>query len=59
LAATGNCSAISGLGDPYLPFRDVMEMLTGDVETRWLAGTISRDHARRLWGALPVVIPAL
>ena len=59
LVARGNCSAISGLGDPYLPFRDVMAMLTGDVESRWLAGTISRDHARRLWGALPVVIPAL
>jgi DNA-binding SARP family transcriptional activator/tetratricopeptide (TPR) repeat protein len=59
LVARGNCSAISGLGDPYLPFRDVMAMLTGDVETRWLAGTISRDHARRLWGALPVVVSAL
>ena len=59
LVARGNCSAISGVGDPYLPFRDVMAMLTGDVEARWLAGTISRDHARRLWEALPVVIPAL
>jgi adenylate cyclase len=59
LVARGNCSAISGAGDPYLPFRDVMAMLTGDVETRWQAGAISRDHARRLWGALPVVMPAL
>jgi adenylate cyclase len=59
LVAKGNCSAISGVGDPYLPFRDVMAMLTGDVESRWQAGTISRDHARRLWGALPVVMPAL
>ena len=59
LVARGNCSAIAGVGDPYLPFREVMAMLTGDVESRWLAGTISRDHARRLWGALPVVIPAL
>jgi adenylate cyclase len=59
LVAKGNCSAISGAGDPYLPFREVMAMLTGDVESRWQAGTISRDHARRLWGALPVVMPAL
>ena len=59
LVAKGNCSAISGVGDPYLPFRDVMAMLTGDLESRWWSGSISRDHARRLWGALPVVIPAL
>jgi adenylate cyclase len=59
LIASGNCNAYSGLGDPYLPFRDVMEMLTGDVEARWDAGVISRDHAQRLWAALPLVVQAL
>jgi len=59
LVASGNCNAYSGLGDPYLPFRDVMAMLTGDVEARWDAGAISRDHARRLWTALPLVVQAL
>jgi len=59
LVAAGNCSAISGVGDPYLPFRDVLAMLTGDLENRWSSGFVSRDHARRLWDALPVVIPAL
>ncbi|UCD42962.1 MAG: tetratricopeptide repeat protein, partial [Chloroflexota bacterium] len=47
------------MGDPYLPFRDILAMLTGDVESRWNAGTITRDHARRLWTALPLVIEAL
>ncbi|MBM3134701.1 MAG: tetratricopeptide repeat protein [Chloroflexi bacterium] len=59
LVAKGNCSAISGVGDPYLPFRDVMAMLSGDLENRWAAGAISRAHARRLWAALPAVLPAL
>ncbi|MBN1400188.1 MAG: AAA family ATPase [Anaerolineae bacterium] len=59
LVASGNCEAYSGVGDPYLPFRDVMGMLTGDVEARWDAGAITRDHARRLWAALPLVVQAL
>ncbi|MFN2129448.1 MAG: BTAD domain-containing putative transcriptional regulator [Anaerolineae bacterium] len=59
LVAWGDCNAYSGAGDPYLPFRDVMGMLTGDLEARWLAGMIGYDHARRLWNALPLVIAAL
>jgi adenylate cyclase len=59
LVASGNCNAYSDVGDPYLPFRDVMTMLSGDVEAKWDAGTISRDHAQRLWAALPLVVQAL
>jgi len=59
LVAQGNCNAYAGAGDPYLPFRDVMAMLTGDLEGRWSAGAIRRDHARRLWDALPLVMTAL
>ncbi|GAG40426.1 unnamed protein product, partial [marine sediment metagenome] len=59
LIASGACSAYSGVGDPYLPFREVMGMLTGDVESRWAVGTISTELARRLWTALPDVTQAL
>jgi tetratricopeptide (TPR) repeat protein len=59
LVAGGTCNAYSGVGDPYLPFREVLGLLTGDVEARWAAGIISRDHALRLWRALPAVIEAL
>jgi adenylate cyclase len=59
LVASGNCNAYSGLGDPYLPFREVLDMLTGDVESRWASGLITSDHARRLWFALPQTIRAL
>jgi tetratricopeptide (TPR) repeat protein len=47
------------MGDPYLPFRDVMEMLTGAVEAKWIAGAITREHARRLWHFLPDTVQTL
>jgi len=59
LVASGNSNAYSDVGDPYLPFRDAMAMLSGDVEAKWDAGAITRDHAQRLWAALPLVVQAL
>ena len=59
LVASGNGNAYSGIGDPYLPFREVLEMLSGDVEARWAAGAIEQDHALRLWHALPLTVRAL
>jgi ABC-type oligopeptide transport system substrate-binding subunit len=59
LVASGNCNAYSGVGDPYLPFREVLGMLSGDVEPRWAAGTITTAHARRLWAASPLAMQAL
>ena len=59
LVARGNCAAYAGVGDPYLPFRDILAMLCGDVEARWAAGSISTEHARRLWNALPLVVLAI
>ncbi len=59
LVAGGKCNAYSGVGDPYLPYRDVMAMLTGDVEGRWDAGAITRDHAQRLWAAFSRIVRIL
>ncbi|MGD8967736.1 MAG: BTAD domain-containing putative transcriptional regulator, partial [Anaerolineae bacterium] len=59
VVASGNCNAYTGIGDPYLPFREVLELLTGDVESRWSAGTITREHARRLWNTFPLAAQAL
>jgi len=59
LVANGSCSALTGVGDAYLPFREIMAMLTGDLEARWYAGSISREHAQRLWAALPKTAGAL
>jgi DNA-binding SARP family transcriptional activator len=59
VAVMGNCNAYTGIGDPYLPFREVLELLTGDVEARLAAGTIAAETARRLWGLIPAALPIL
>ncbi len=59
IVAGGNCNAYTGIGDPYLPFREILDLLSGDVEAQWRAGTITHEHAHRLWKALPLVVHAL
>jgi DNA-binding SARP family transcriptional activator/predicted ATPase len=59
VVASGNCNAYTGIGDPYLPFREILELLTGDVEARWAAGAMTGEHARRLWNTLPLAAQAL
>ena len=34
IAVTGTCDAHTGSGDAFLPFREIMEQLTGDLEER-------------------------
>jgi DNA-binding SARP family transcriptional activator/predicted ATPase len=55
----GNGNAHTGIGDPYLPFRQVLGLLTGDVKARWDAGAMGREQARRLWYLLPLAAQAL
>jgi tetratricopeptide (TPR) repeat protein len=59
LVAGGNSNAYTGAGDPYLPFREILELLTGDVEADALAGRLRREHAERLWQGLPAAAQAL
>jgi DNA-binding SARP family transcriptional activator len=59
LVVSGMCNAYTGIGDPYLPFREILMALAGDVETQWTGGLISTEPARRLWEAMPVTLPAL
>jgi ABC-type oligopeptide transport system substrate-binding subunit/class 3 adenylate cyclase/ABC-type transporter Mla MlaB component len=59
LAACGECSAYTGAGDPYLPFKHILAMLTGDLESRWSRGTISHQQALRLWETMPTTIQRL
>ena len=59
IVASGNCNAQTGLGDPFLPFREILELLTGDVKASWEAGAISESHALSLWNHLPVTAKAL
>jgi tetratricopeptide (TPR) repeat protein/energy-coupling factor transporter ATP-binding protein EcfA2 len=59
ITASGKCDAQTGIGDPYLPFREIMSLLTGDVEAMWAAGAVTREHATRLWNLLPLSVQAL
>ena len=54
LAVRGNCRAYSGVGDAHLPFRDVIRMLAGDVETDWTSGNLSHQQANKLWNLAPL-----
>jgi tetratricopeptide (TPR) repeat protein/transcriptional regulator with XRE-family HTH domain len=59
IVVAGVCSAQGDIGDPYLPFRDVLALLTGDMEARLAAGVVLPEQARRLWAFLPRTIRAL
>jgi predicted ATPase len=59
IAASGNCNAYTGIGDPYLPWREILGLLTGDVQARWAAGAMTEEHARRLWDTLPLATQVL
>ncbi|MBN2103034.1 DUF2791 family P-loop domain-containing protein [bacterium] len=59
IIAGGKCNAHTGFGDPYLPFRKIIKLLTGDVEAMWEAGAVTREHANYLWNMLPYTVKAL
>ena len=48
LVTCGTCDAYTGTGDAYLPFREVLLQLTGDVERSLAAGRTTDEGARRL-----------
>ena len=45
LVAFGTCNAQTGLGDPYLPFRDVLTLLSGGTGSRLADRTPTRENA--------------
>lgn len=53
VAAGGGCNAYTGLGDPYLPFREILGQLTGDIEPKLAQGVMSIENGRRVWQLLP------
>ena len=55
----GNCNAYTGLGDPYLPIRELLSLLVGDVETQQRAGAISSEQAAHLRNVAPSAIRGL
>jgi len=54
LIATGNCNAQTGIGDPYLPFREMLGLLTGSVEDQSRQEAINAENAGRVGRFLKV-----
>lgn len=48
VVAIGQSDAQTGAGDPYLPFREILAQLTGDVGEALGRGTITEENAGRL-----------
>lgn len=48
VVAIGNCNSHTGIGDSYLPFREILALLMGDTETKLAQGAITPENARRL-----------
>lgn len=59
LVAGGHCSSHRGVGDPLLPFREILAQLTCDFTIHQAASWLSRDQAQRLYQALPHMLDAL
>ena len=59
VVAGGNGNAYTGQGDPYVPFREILSLLSGEIQERWAAQSLGREQARRLWHTLPLTAQAL
>lgn len=59
VVANGHCNAFTGIGDPYLPFREILRLLTGHVTERWAAGAMGREQVQRLWQLAPHTMQAV
>ncbi|MBV7327793.1 tetratricopeptide repeat protein [Chloroflexi bacterium TSY] len=54
-----NCSAFGGVGDPYLPFREMLNQLTGELNHIGLSRQVNWENSRRLWSVMPNTVEAL
>ncbi len=59
LVVRGQCNAQSGVGDPYRPFRDMLDMLSGDIESNLTMGRLDHEQALNIWSSIPNTIRAL
>ena len=59
LVAGGKGNAHTGVGDPYLPFREALNQLSGDVQASWEAGAMTGEQTCRLWHNLPMAAKAI
>lgn len=56
LAARGKCDAHTGAGDPYTPFREILALLTGELEALREAASLGLDGPRRVGTLVPCAV---
>ena len=59
LVTSGYCNAQTGLGDPFLPFRQILRQLMSDIEMGPAGRVLHHAHLHRLWNSAVVAIRAL
>ncbi len=59
IVAGGSGKAYTGLGDPYLPFVEILQRLTGDADPRQAGGVLTPEAARRLRALFPLAMQVL
>jgi tetratricopeptide (TPR) repeat protein/energy-coupling factor transporter ATP-binding protein EcfA2 len=59
VVARGACNAQVGTGDPYLPFREILRLLTGDFDVPATGGVLTLAYEQQLETFVPTVIQAL
>ena len=59
LTVVGFCNAQTGSGDSYLPFRQILRLLTGDIQSVWTRRILSPAHINRLLHSAPATVQCL
>jgi tetratricopeptide (TPR) repeat protein/transcriptional regulator with XRE-family HTH domain len=59
LVAGGQCNAQTGQGDAFRPFRDILGILTGDLEIDWTVEMLNQQQALQIWASIPDVLQAI
>lgn len=54
--ATGTCVAQSGKGDPFSPYKEVLSLLCGDIESQLSQANITITNAYRLFLSAPLIL---
>ena len=54
IVAIGSCSSHHGISDPYLPFKEILALLTGDTDGSKKGQITSKESTKRLKGLLRV-----
>jgi tetratricopeptide (TPR) repeat protein len=59
LIAIGECNSRTGISDPYLPFKEILAMLVGDIDAKSARGRISPQTSKRLRNAMATSIETI